>query len=57
MHRLKVCGKIPKCDECSSFKIKNHVCNGKWCLYCKSEVDLDQKCYILTEEENLKINR
>ena len=57
MHRLKVCGKIPKCDVCSSFKIKNHVCNGKWCLYCKSEVDLDHKCYILTEEENLKINK
>jgi len=50
MHRLKVCGKIPKCDVCASFNIKNHVCNGKWCL--------DHKCYILTEEENLnKINK
>lgn len=48
-HRLKICGKIPKCKVCSSFKVRQHACKGKWCVY--------HLCYILTEEVNLKINK
>ncbi len=33
-HRAKVCSKIPKCEYCGSFKVKIHVCKGKWCFYC-----------------------
>ncbi len=57
LHRLNFCCKIPKCKVCGSFKIKNHVCNGKWCLFCKSSVEIDHRCYILTENENLIINK
>ena len=56
-HLNKVCGKIPKCELCSSFKLKQHVCQGKWCIYCKTEVDLEHQCFILTEDENSKINK
>ena len=37
---------------CKSFKTRNHTCRGKWCFFCKAEVELDHKCYILTESEN-----
>ena len=50
-HRLKVCGKIPKCFSCGSFKLSSHICEGKWCCYCKTEVSLDHKCYIPTEND------
>ena len=43
---MKVCGNIPKCLSCGAFKIKSHVCSGKWCCYCKTEVDFDHKCFI-----------
>ena len=56
-HRLKVCGKIPKCEHCSSFKVNQHVCQGKWCVFCKTEVNYDHQCYILTENENSEINK
>ena len=49
--------KIPKCELCSSFKLKQHVCQGKWCIYCKTEVDLEHQCFILTEDKNSKINK
>ena len=55
-HRAKVCGKVKKCEHCKAFKVKNHVCNGRYCFYCKIEVDYDHRCFILTEEENLKKN-
>ena len=48
-HRMKVCGNIPKCVSCGAFKIKSHVCSGKWCCYCKTEVDFDHKCFITNE--------
>ena len=56
-HRVKVCGNFSKCEFCSSFKLPHHVCQGKWCVYCKTEVTFDHQCYILTEEENAKINK
>ena len=43
---MKVCGNIPKCMKCGAFKINSHVCSGKWCCYCKTEVDFDHKCFI-----------
>ena len=55
-HRIRVCGNIPKCLSCGSFKLNSHVCSGKWCCYCKTEVNLNHKCYILTEEENIAKN-
>jgi hypothetical protein len=48
---------ISKCEVCGRLKIKNHVYNGKWCLFCKSIVEIDHRCYILTEYENLIINK
>ena len=53
-HRLKVCGHIPKCVNCGSFKLKSHVCEGKWCSFCKTEVSIDHKCYILTEDQYIQ---
>ena len=50
-HRLKVCGHIPKCINCGSFQLKSHVCEGKWCCFCKTELSVDHKCFILTEEQ------
>ena len=51
-HKKKICGRIPKCDVCGVFKVRTHVCNGKWCYFCKESVSYDHKCYILTEDEN-----
>ena len=52
----KVCSKIEKCLLCGKFKVFSHICNGKWCMFCKKEVDLSHKCYILTEKENFEMN-
>ena len=56
-HRDKVCCKIPKCVSCGSFIIKNHVCTGKWCFFCRTEVEIQHKCFILTEQENYERNK
>ena len=55
--RDKVCCKIPKCVSCGSFIIKNHVCTEKWCFYCRTEVEIQHKCFILTEQENYERNK
>jgi hypothetical protein len=56
-HLQKVCGKIKKCSLCGKFEIYGHVCHGKWCRFCKKQVDHEHKCYILTEsEKNVKTN-
>ena len=43
--------KYTKCEICNKFKTKIHKCNGRWCLNCKTMVEMNHKCFILTEEE------
>ena len=54
IHSTKECPMLKKCTECGKIKsFKNHVCGGlnKWCQNCKLSVEIDHKCYILTESE------
>jgi hypothetical protein len=30
------------------------VCEGRWCLNCSKSVNMDHKCFILTQEERDK---
>ena len=56
IHSTKECPMLKKCTECGQIKsFKNHVCGGlnKWCQNCKLSVEIDHKCYILTESERL----
>jgi hypothetical protein len=51
LHQERVCGKIQKCLICNEFKTFYHSCTGKWCKFCKKEVNFDHKCFILREDE------
>jgi hypothetical protein len=53
-HLEKVCGLIKKCEICTHFNVYGHTCNGKWCSFCKKQVEFDHKCYILREDEKNK---
>ena len=56
-HQENICTKLLKCQICGRIKSTKHTCNGRWCLNYKSPVDMNHKCYILTEEErNVKTN-
>ena len=53
-HEEQLCRSINKCKKCNNFVRKNsvHVCfDQKYCSNCKQAVDIDHKCYILTESE------
>jgi hypothetical protein len=54
-HESKFCYKINKCKDCNSYKLSKHVCKDqKYCKNCKSVVDINHLCYILTEQEKNK---
>ena len=39
-HLLIVCCRIPKCEDCGAFKMRNHICHGKkWCKFCREGVE------------------
>ena len=50
-HEANVCSKMDRCEICNKFKTKIHKCNGRWCLNCKTMVEMNHTCFILTEEE------
>lgn len=53
-HLDKICRKARMCTVCNTVKRKYiaHVClNEKYCYNCKSTVDSNHLCYILTEKE------
>jgi hypothetical protein len=49
-HIHRVCGKTKKCDICGAFQTYKHICYGKWCEFCKIQVENDHKCYIINEK-------
>ena len=54
IHTLKECVNLKKCSDCGLVKsFKNHVCGevNKWRLNCKKSVEMNHKCFILTESE------
>jgi len=50
----KVCPKYVKCPTCGRNQGKIHVCEGRWCLNCSKSVNMEHKCFILTQEERDK---
>ena len=50
-HQEGNCSKYVKCTTCGRLKIHKHVCEGRWCLNCSKAVDMDHKCFILTQDE------
>lgn len=60
LHLKHVCRIALKCNICNDIKKRytTHVClNQKYCLNCKKAVDMDHKCYILTEKEKSNISK
>ena len=54
IHKESVCTDVTVCKKCkkSKHKYTQHVCeNQKFCQNCKMGVELDHRCYILTEGE------
>lgn len=55
IHCEKFCEKLRECCICGRLKSKLHVCNDeKYCLNCQEVVNIDHKCYLLTENEKSK---
>ena len=51
-HQRHVCRIINQCSICEGKKKKNHVClDQKYCKNCNKVVEIDHKCYVLTEDE------
>ena len=50
-HQEDVCKYFLKCITCGRIKSSRHVCEGRWCLNCSNPVEMNHKCFILTEEE------
>jgi len=53
-HLLYMCKVENNCTKCNNFKRKIHVCSEeqeKFCKNCKLVVNIDHRCYILTEDE------
>ena len=54
LHMYSTCIKVSKCKTCHFNLTKNHTCyNQKYCYNCKKIVDIDHKCYILTEDQKV----
>ena len=53
-HQENVCKSFTKCLTCGRIKTRNHTCLGRWCLNCSTSVEMNHKCYILTEDERNK---
>ena len=54
IHKESVCSEVTICKKClkSKHKYNAHVCeNQKYCLNCKMGVELDHRCFILTEKQ------
>ncbi len=49
-----MCPKYVKCPTCGRNQGKIHVCEGRLCLNCSKSVNMEQKCFILTQEERDK---
>ena len=54
IHQEKICVKFIKCQTCGRIKGKTHVCEGRWCLNCCVAVNMDHKCFILTQDDRMK---
>ena len=55
MHQETFCPKVAFCQTCRKRKLRNHVCvDQKWCANCRKAVEMDHRCYILTEAEKAK---
>ena len=50
-HQEEVCKDFSKCITCGRIKSARHVCEGRWCLNCANPVEMNHKCFILTEDE------
>ena len=55
-HAEKVCLSVTNCNVCHEKKLRKHVCgeNSKWCENCYKSVDMEHRCFILTEQEALE---
>ena len=53
-HQENVCKFFSKCITCGRIKTSNHTCLGRWCLNCSAPVEMNHKCFILTEDERNK---
>ena len=51
-HQECVCKDYSKCITCGRIKSSKHVCEGRWCLNCSCPVEMNHKCFILTEAES-----
>ena len=55
LHEYKTCKEIAICKVCNCKKTKKHTCfDQKYCTFCHNVVDIEHKCFILTEEERCK---
>ncbi len=54
IHQEKVCPKYIECLTCGRNQVKIPVCEGRWCLNCSKSVNMEHKCFILTQEERDK---
>ena len=54
VHQESVCSSLNKCETCGVTGIyTNHICgfDKKWCVNCKQSVELEHKCFILSEAQ------
>jgi ssDNA-binding Zn-finger/Zn-ribbon topoisomerase 1 len=49
-----VCPKYVNCPTCGRNQGKIHVCEGRWFLNCSKSVNMEHKCFILTQEQRDK---
>ena len=56
-HQENVCEDYSKCTTCGRIQLSRHVCEGRWCINCKSPVEMNHKCFILTEDERNQSKR
>jgi hypothetical protein len=57
IHQEKVFPKYIKCSTYGRYQGKIHVCDGRWCLNCSKSVNMDHKCFILTQDQRDKIKK
>ena len=55
LHEYNNCKKVLNCDVCNFKKTKKHTCfDKKFCNNCNNIVDINHKCFILTEGEKIQ---
>ena len=56
-HQEGVCKNYSKCITCGRIKSSRHVCEGRWCLNCLNPVEMNHKCFILTEDQRNQVKK